>query len=224
MKALNAMLQTEIHQYKDANGKAYFSPSREPVFPKGLPIQAIHGLNNVTQRRHYAQQLMAEPKAPKTGSGHSGGYAPSDIRTAYNIPTSVNGSGQVWGSFELDGFNQSDISAYEAYYNLPNATVTPVSVDGTSTSSPGGGIGEVTLDIELQLAVAPVLRFLFMKDRTATRNARYSMRRSRAITRLSRSALPGVRRKPEPPAASSKREYDLHADGRSRSVDFLGGR
>lgn len=155
VKALNTMLQTEIHQYKDANGKAYFSPSREPVFPKGLPIQAIHGLNNVTQRRHYAQQLMAEPKAPKTGSGHSGGYAPSDIRTAYNIPTSVNGSGQVLGLFELDGFNQSDISAYESYYNLPNATVTPISVDSTSTTSPGGGIGEVTLDIELQLAVAP---------------------------------------------------------------------
>ena len=63
VKSLNAMLQTDIHQYKDANGKTYFSPSREPVLPKGLPIQAIHGLNNVTQRRHYAQQLVAEAKS-----------------------------------------------------------------------------------------------------------------------------------------------------------------
>ena len=158
VKSLNAMLQTEIHQYTDANGKTYFSPSREPVLPQGLPIQAIHGLNNVTQRRHYAKQLAPTQNAsssPKTGTGHSGAYAPADIRTAYNLPTSVNGAGQTLGLFELDAFNQSDISAYESYYDLPNVTVTPVSVDGTATNSPGGGIGEVTLDIELQMAVAP---------------------------------------------------------------------
>jgi kumamolisin len=155
VKALNSMLQTDIHQYKDATGKAFFAPSVEPVMPKGLPIQAIHGLNNVTQRHHHAQQLKAEASSPKSGTGHSGAFSPTDIRTAYNMPTSVNGSGQVLGLFELDAFNQSDITAYESYYNLPSATVTPVSVDSQSTSSPGGGIGEVTLDIELQLAVAP---------------------------------------------------------------------
>ena len=40
------------------------------------------------------------------------------------------------GLFELDAFNQSDISAYESYYNLPNATVTPVSVEARAPTAP----------------------------------------------------------------------------------------
>ena len=58
VKALNVMLQTEIHQYKDAIRKGLFLAVAASRFSrKDLPIQAIHGLNNVTQRRHYAKQL-----------------------------------------------------------------------------------------------------------------------------------------------------------------------
>ena len=159
VKSLNSMFQTELHQYKDTNGKAVFAPSSEPVLPQGLSIQGIHGLNNVAKWHHSAHQLSASSSATKSGTGHSGAYSPADIRGAYNLPTSVNGSGQVLGLFELDGFNQSDIAAYASNYSLPAPQVSAVAVDGT-TGSAGGGIGEVTLDIELQLAVAPAAQVL----------------------------------------------------------------
>lgn len=56
--------------------------------------------------------------------------------------------------FELDGYNASDIAKYVSYYALPSAPLQNVLVDGFSGSA-GSGAGEVTLDIELQIALAP---------------------------------------------------------------------
>ena len=159
VKSLNAMFGTEVHSYKSADGKTYFAPASEPKIPAELSIQGIHGLNNVSKAHSYSHPEVtpnAASGAPiKAGTGHSGGLSPSDVNTSYNMPTSVKGSGQVLGLFELDAFAQSDLTAYEQYYNLPNVLVTPISVDSANTSSPGGGQAEVTLDIELMMAVAP---------------------------------------------------------------------
>jgi kumamolisin len=66
----------------------------------------------------------------------------------------VTGAGQTLALFELDGYTASDISAYESTYGLPNVPLENVLVD-SATGGAGGGAGEVTLDIELMLAVAP---------------------------------------------------------------------
>ncbi len=56
--------------------------------------------------------------------------------------------------FELDGFTQSDITAYENAFGLPHVPLQVILIDGFS-GTPGDGAAEVTLDIELMIAMAP---------------------------------------------------------------------
>src|SRR5262249_33656501 len=76
---------------------------------------------------------------------------------AYSLSgTTLNGSGQTLGLFELDGYTASDVTNYENFFSLPHVTLQNVLVDGFSgIPSGGGGSAEVTLDIELQIALAP---------------------------------------------------------------------
>src|SRR5439155_11913660 len=94
--------------------------------------------------------------APRvTGSGPGGGLSPSDIKTAYDLASAVeDGAGQTLAVFELDGYVQSDVTAYEDHFGLPHVPLQNVLVDGVNGAA-GGGAVEVTLDIELQAALAP---------------------------------------------------------------------
>jgi len=116
------------------------------------------------------------------GTGPAGGLAPSDIKYAYSLSditplytatgstgtgtaTLLDGTGQTIGLFELDGYNPADIVKYITQFNLPTTTsltapllptVTNILLDNFS----GGvltalGQGEVTLDIDMVLALAP---------------------------------------------------------------------
>ena len=97
---------------------------------------------------------VASAKTSHGGTGPGSAFAPSDIRTAYHVPSNLDGSGQVLGLFELDGYNASDITTYEQQFGLPNVPLENVMVDGAGGSA-GGGAAEVTLDIELMAALAP---------------------------------------------------------------------
>jgi kumamolisin len=150
---MNAAFHTELHQYKaEASEKAYFAPAYDLQVPTGSAIKAVVGLQNIAEAKPHAVKARAD--SPHTGSGPNGGYIPSEITTAYNIPSSLNGAGQTLAVFELDGYNASDITAYEAKFGLPNVPLQNVLVDG-ATGTAGGGANEVTLDIELMIAVAP---------------------------------------------------------------------
>ncbi len=92
-----------------------------------------------------------------TGSGPGNGYTPDDIKTVYNfVGTPLTGAGQTLAVFELDGYTPEDIQIYEGYYGLPDVPLQNILVDGYSGApSGGGGAVEVTLDIQLQIALAP---------------------------------------------------------------------
>jgi subtilase family serine protease len=66
----------------------------------------------------------------------------------------VDGTGQTLGLFELSGYTAADISGYESYYHLPAVPLQNVLVHGFP-GNPGSGADEVTLDIELMIALAP---------------------------------------------------------------------
>jgi kumamolisin len=166
-KAINTALHTEIHSYADAKGKTYFAPAYEVQTDAKMPIQSVIGLSNVNQAHSHAipkplskssatTPTSATPatSTPKDGSGPDQGLAPADIRTAYNVPTSVNGAGQTLAVFELDGYVASDITAYEQQFGLPNVPLQNVLVDSADGSASGVS-AEVTLDIELEIALAP---------------------------------------------------------------------
>jgi kumamolisin len=149
--ALNSMLNTDMHYYR-YDGEVYFAPSVEFQLPAELPIQAVHGLYNFSSFKSYAHQ--GKSLSPNLIQGY---FTPTDIRTAYNIPYSIGGSlagaGQTLALFELDGYKTTDISTYCSYFGLRAVPLQNVYVDGV-TGTPGSGAAEVTLDIELMIALA----------------------------------------------------------------------
>jgi kumamolisin len=152
--SLNEAFQTEIHQYQATSGadqtRTRYAPAYEPQMPAGLSIRAVHGLESPVALHHHA---VANVTA-QSGSGSGGGLTPANIHTAYNIPTSETGSGQTIALVELDGFTRSDITAYESAFGLGTTAVSTQLVDG-ATGTPGANADEVTLDIELSVAIAP---------------------------------------------------------------------
>jgi hypothetical protein len=91
---------------------------------------------------------------PNAGSGPGGGYMGNDFRAAYVPGVSLNGAGQTVGLLQFDGYYSSDIAAYESLAGLPGVTLVNVPVDG-GVSTPGSGNGEVSLDIEMVISMAP---------------------------------------------------------------------
>ncbi|MBC7692715.1 MAG: S53 family peptidase [Methylotenera sp.] len=161
--ALNSAFHTEVHDYQDSSGIVYFAPAYEFQIPSGMPIQAVHGLHDVMKLKSHAQRQSTDTAAAAgasdaavahRGTGPNGAYSPADIRKAYSIPTTVNGAGQKLALLELDGYRESDVTAYEKQFGLPAVPLKNVLVGGFK-GSVGAGAGEVTLDIELMIAVAP---------------------------------------------------------------------
>jgi kumamolisin len=113
----------------------------------------VLGLQNMVHaQKHLVKGTAAKSNA--TASASVSGVTPAIIRSAYNLPSSVTGSGQSLALMELDGYSASDITGYESQFSLPAVLLNNILVDG-ATGSAGGGADEVTLDIELMVAVAP---------------------------------------------------------------------
>ena len=156
--AVEAAFGVSLFQYQAADGRVFQAPDREPTVPSALAgkLLAVVGLENAevwhSQARPAPDAAFLLPYQIGTGSG--GGLTPSDIKTAYNIPAGPTGSGQTLALFELDGYTPSDITAYEKSFGLSSVPLANVLVDGGSGAL-GSGAAEVTLDIELQIALAP---------------------------------------------------------------------
>ena len=159
--ALNQMFATDLHQFQSKEGKLYFAPAVDLKAPAESRISAVVGLNNFAHLHNHLRfphknrkKKKPTPTSGPEGSAPGGGLAPSDITTAYGVPSNLNGSGQTLALFELDGYDPSDITAYEQQFNLPNVPLQNVLVDG-ATGAAGDGAIEVVLDIEMMAAVAP---------------------------------------------------------------------
>jgi Pro-kumamolisin, activation domain len=134
------------------DGRTVYAPQSEPSVPSSLGnvIGAIGGLDDVAQ---YKPQMISVPN-----SGPSGGYTPTELRTAYDvnplISAGYDGTGQTVAIFELDGYKSSDVDTYLSHYGLGSGKYTNVLVDGATTAA-GSGAGEVELDMEVVSALAP---------------------------------------------------------------------
>ena len=159
----------KLKQYRLPEGRVFRAPDSNPAIPAALAgkLQGVVGLDTATVWHPHNIRKTIDPLAflnqpvdlsfhPNvTGSGPNGGLSPSDIKTAYNLNSvTQNGSGQTLGLFELDGYKATDITGYESKFSLPAVPLQNVLVDG-SKGTAGSGADEVTLDIELQIALAP---------------------------------------------------------------------
>ena len=166
-RAVEQAFAVKLVRYRDARGRVFHAPTTEPQVPSFLSgrIAGVVGIENSelwrrhTTAKNHAIALTAEQLFYATpfqiGSGPNGGLAPSDIKTAYNLTSVASpGLGQTLGLFELDGFVSGDISKYESQFKITTKpTLKTVKVAGYNGSA-GEGSDEVTLDIELQIAIA----------------------------------------------------------------------
>ena len=156
--AVEAAFGVSLLQYQAADGRVFHAPDREPSVPSALAgkLLAVAGLEDaeVWHSNAHPAPDAAFLLPYQIGTGAGGGLAPSDIKTAYNVPVGPTGAGQTLALFELDGYTASDVTVYENSFGLPAVPLTNVLVDSYSGAA-GSGAAEVTLDIELQIALAP---------------------------------------------------------------------
>src|SRR5579862_927445 len=160
--SIESSFNLHLHHYQKPNGRTFYAPDSDPEVPASIAsvIHGIVGLDNHALWRTYNRQkqmkenaLVSNAASNSHPSGPGGGFSPNDLLNAYNLNgVSAKGSGQIIALFELGGYLASDINAYANYFSLPAPKLTNVLVDGGSTS---GIDAEVTLDIELALALAP---------------------------------------------------------------------
>ncbi len=156
---MERVFHVNLRQYPHPTEKRnFFAPDAEPSVDLDVPLSAITGLDNFViphpQSLHPARH---DPAVPLGGSAPSGNYWGNDFRAAYVPGTSLTGAGQKIGLFELDGYYASDITSYESHItSIPSVPLSNIYVDG-STGSVGADTVEVSLDIEVAIAMAPGL-------------------------------------------------------------------
>jgi subtilase family serine protease len=138
-------------------GRAFYAPDVEPTLDLEAPVAAISGLDNFVLPRPMSLR-MAEPQdgPENTGSGPGGNFMGYDFRNAYVPGVTLTGAGQAVGLFEMDTYYTNDIAQYEALTGLPSVLVTNVVLDDL-TNAPGPANVEVSLDIDMAIAMAPGL-------------------------------------------------------------------
>jgi hypothetical protein len=164
--AVEKAFHISLHTYRHpTEARDFFAPDTEPMVEAALPVADICGLNNFKLPHPKSLKLSAVQQtkaAPKGGSGSGGSYLGGDFRAAYASDVTLRGAGQIVGLVEFDGYYANDIASYEnqsGYTNVPLANVLLNGVSGSPGFSGQGtdAIGEVSLDIEMAIAMAPAL-------------------------------------------------------------------
>lgn len=106
-----------------------------------------------------------------------GGYGPPDLQSAYNLPSSTNGSGMTVAIVDAydDPNAESDLGQYRSYFGLPSCTTAngcfkKVNQNG-GTSYPTadtGWAGEIALDLDMVSAACPNCKIVLVEANSAS--------------------------------------------------------
>ncbi|MEI9931705.1 MAG: protease pro-enzyme activation domain-containing protein [Rhizomicrobium sp.] len=150
-----ASFQTEAH----GNGYVML---KDPQLPKVLAgkIDGVIGLESAGDHAWLAHPAKKGVN-PDVGTGIDG-YAPTDIRTAYDVPAQTNSNKtEVLALFEESGYPASDMTTYYTQYSLTPVPVTLIGVNGSGTGS-GGATVETDLDLQAAIGTNPNLSKILM--------------------------------------------------------------
>ncbi|WP_063789893.1 hypothetical protein [Streptomyces sp. MMG1121] len=109
-------------------------------------------------RTDILQRLTVSPHTAPSG------YGPSDLQSAYNLPSATAGSGRTVAIVDAmdDPGAESDLAAYRTQYHLPACTTAngcfrKVNQTGGTTypKADAGWAGEISLDLDMVSAVCP---------------------------------------------------------------------
>jgi hypothetical protein len=160
-RGLGVVMRTYRHPTEP---RTFFAPDDDPLIAAGIPVGSISGLDDFARPK--PKLLRRSPiktsaqATPKAGSRPTGILAGFDYRAAYAPGISETGTGQMIGLVEFDGFYAADITSYVNQTGLPNVPLQIVLLDGfNGVPTPGtnSGNGEVALDIEMAISMAPGL-------------------------------------------------------------------
>jgi subtilase family serine protease len=142
--------------------RQFYAPDVAPTVDADLPILNVAGLGDYAVPLPMSHLKPAEVKSDSlTGSGPDGLLLGSDFRNAYAPGVTLTGAGQAVGLLELDGYVSNDIVSYETLAGLTNVPL--INIDVTNFNGAiGSGQGEVTLDIEMAIAMAPGLSAVYV--------------------------------------------------------------
>jgi subtilase family serine protease len=178
---LENMFQVHLGTYPHpTENRRFFGPDVEPTVDAGIPIQYVSGLDNFDIPRPKGRSIPVyqnptrNPEAGTYTLGTNSLYGGADFRTAYANGTPLNGAGQVVGLFELDGYNFGDIEKYEILTGIAQTNGSGTLVGGVPvlnvllgvTDVAGANNGEVALDIEMAIAMAPGLNYVNVYEGT----------------------------------------------------------
>ena len=147
----------QVYQHP-AESRTFYAPDVEPSVELGFPVLSVEGLSTYSLPRPMLKRAPPDQRvqSDQTGSGPSGQFLGSDIRTAYGAGTALDGSGQVLGLIELGPYNLSDVTAYfdtiGQPLNVPIVNVLLGSADGICS---GCNDGEEAIDVEQIISMAP---------------------------------------------------------------------
>ena len=105
------------------------------------------------------------------------GYAPCDLQSAYNLPSSTAGASQTVAIVDAydDPNAESDLQVYRSQFGLPPCTTANGcfrkvnQTGGTSYPAPSGGWAqEISLDIDMVSAACPNCRILLVEASSAS--------------------------------------------------------
>ncbi len=105
------------------------------------------------------------------------GYGPSDLQSAYSLPSATAGSGRTVAVVDaMDDPNaESDLATYRSQYGLPACTTAngcfrKVDQNGGTTypSADSGWAGEISLDMDMVSAVCPQCHILLVEADSAS--------------------------------------------------------
>ena len=180
--AVEAAFHVTLNRFQLATGRVVYLNDGPPKLPQSIAahVSSVVGLTDYPQIKPFYRRKGLTPDAsipedalvPRglsahaaAGTGPGGGVTPADIRSLYNInpllTAGLNGTGQTIALFEQNGYVASNITEFASFYGLPAPTLENITIggyDGTVTDV--GTEGEVTLDIEMILAVAPDAKIL----------------------------------------------------------------
>ncbi|HWD20017.1 MAG TPA: choice-of-anchor tandem repeat GloVer-containing protein [Verrucomicrobiae bacterium] len=160
--AINKAFHLTLTEYQHpTEQRTFFAPNVPPTLDLPTPVLSVAGLDNFAVPRPLLkpQPLRTNQAKPQSlnGSGPGGNYIGQDFRTAYAPGVTWNGAGEKVGLLEFDGYYPQDIPAYEDQAGLSHVPVTNVLLNTPGLPATLNGTEEVSLDIDLVIAMAPGL-------------------------------------------------------------------
>ena len=158
--------QVKLHVYQHpTEGRTFYAPDVEPSLDLAVPVLTVSGLDNFAVPRPASRPAFffrkiseATPNAePVVAGSGPRGYLLGGISGRPTLPGSRwTARGRRWGCWSLMATTPMTSSPTRTWPGLPNVPLTNVLVNGFS-GRPGSDNGEVALDIEMAISMAPGL-------------------------------------------------------------------